>query len=1563
MKKKKSPSLSKKIVPAKQKVIATASRKKTAIKKEKKALSKQHEAEAIKVYHAYWVSYLKGDMKAVASFLDDDYKVIGSSEGEVFFNKIKAMKYYKATAAQIAGKAKLRNRIIKVEAIDGLILITEQADFYVLIETEWTFYSKGRISSLLHKKAKDWKFIQQHGSLPDHKAEEGETIGLEKISKENLELRDAVKRRTIELEEKNHELVIEAALERVRARAMAMQNSDELAELVSTVFQELTRLDFSLTSCIIWIHNSEPSTNELWIASAEANKPAQPFRINPFHEAFFKSVIHAWKARDKKWVFNLKGKEKKEFEAAFFKAIPNLPAPLRKALANPKEVSFSASFNNFGALEIVETAALTDVKFDILHRFGKVFNSSYTRFNDLKKAEAQTREAQIEVAVERVRAKALAMHRSEEIIHVVNTLRDELDKLKIPGIVAATIILQQENGSIRLWDITSVVELEDGFHFSMDILFTLDGTKPDDWIRRIWDGTEKYFVIKQDGKSIKRTVTWTRKYNPEFAENAQRFLETNNIKNGWHPVVPLSHGKLSLDLLQEPVVEVESILTKIGAAFDLAYKRFLDLQKAEAQAREAKIEAALERVRSRSMGMQKSEELREVIQVIYEQFVQLNIQINTVGFILDYKEREDLNFWVANKMGVPTKQQFPYFDSPHWSLFIEAKQKGLDFFADTLTFEEKNKFFQQVFGYTPGFPEETKDFFYSTPGWAASTVLLKSVCLFIDNLEGIPFADAENAILIRFAKVFEQTYTRFLDLQKVEAQAREAQIKLSLERVRSKTMAMHSSQDVGKTVATMFDEMAKLEFHAFRFGIAIFHETMDLDAWTIKVNPDGEATLIIGKLDTNIHPMLQGVYKAWKTKEPFFTYELANQDLKTYYSAINNSPDYPVRFDLNTLPERQIHTDFFFADGALFAFTTDPIPSEKATILKRFSGVFGQTYRRYIDLQKAEAQTREAKIEAALEKVRSRSLAMYKSEELKEVVSIVFEKLRELNVSMDSACILTFWENSKGHTAWAANPDLIDVNTTPIPYFDHPIEKAIYDARDSGKEFIAESWSKEVKNSHWQHLFEHSDYKYLPDDLKQAIFDFEGWGFTGPVSKSTATLLVSYSGKLFSENETEIIKRFGKVFEQAYTRFLDLQKAEAQAREAKIEAALERVRSRAMAMHKSAELSEVIERVYTEFQNLGFDALAADLMIFTPDGLSYDLWVSYTGKTEGPYRTSGVMLNHPHHLGTLEAWKRGDSIRITELAGDFLTSYFDAALNETSGWNFFSDELKKGILRLKSEFHTEVFTQHGCIRVASLTRRTEEQLDIQQRFVNVFDQTYTRFLDLQKAEAQAREAQIQLALERVRARTMAMQRSNELQDVANTIYERLNELKVEMDFANLASFLEGSKDYYVWVGGLSEPIRIPFNDFTQVQREYNAALERRDELFTHTFSGEIKDEYHRFLLEQTELGRSLPDEQKKKLLDAEFNTASLALTKNTCIQWVRLNDKAFSNEENELLKRFVNVFEQAYTRFLDLQKAEAQTREAQIEIAVERVRAKALAMHKSDEIMGVAVAMRMELES
>ena len=198
------------------------------------------------------------------------------------------------------------------------------------------------------------------------------------------------------------------------------------------------------------------------------------------------------------------------------------------------------------------------------------------------------------------------------------------------------------------------------------------------------------------------------------------------------------------------------------------------------------------------MAMQKSEELKEVIQTVYDQFIQLNINIEHTGFILDYKERDDMFIWLADLHKVPAQVTLPYFDCAHWNSFNKAKETGENFFANLLSFKEKNKFYTDIFRLISGVPQETVDYYFKAAGLAISTVLLDNVCLYIENFDGIPYTNEENDVLMRFGKVFQQTYTRFLDLQKAEAQAREAQIEAALERVRSRTMAMQQSDELAE---------------------------------------------------------------------------------------------------------------------------------------------------------------------------------------------------------------------------------------------------------------------------------------------------------------------------------------------------------------------------------------------------------------------------------------------------------------------------------------------------------------------------------------------------------------------------------------------------------------------------------------------------------------------------------------------------------------------------------------------------------------------------------------------
>jgi hypothetical protein len=56
---------------------------------------------------------------------------------------------------------------------------------------------------------------------------------------------------------------------------------------------------------------------------------------------------------------------------------------------------------------------------------------TYKRYNDLKYAELQTHKAQIETALERVRARAQAMQNPEELIEVSELLRYEMGLLGV----------------------------------------------------------------------------------------------------------------------------------------------------------------------------------------------------------------------------------------------------------------------------------------------------------------------------------------------------------------------------------------------------------------------------------------------------------------------------------------------------------------------------------------------------------------------------------------------------------------------------------------------------------------------------------------------------------------------------------------------------------------------------------------------------------------------------------------------------------------------------------------------------------------------------------------------------------------------------------------------------------------------------------------------------------------------------------------------------------------------------------------------------------------------------
>jgi hypothetical protein len=282
------------------------------------------------------------------------------------------------------------------------------------------------------------------------------------------------------------------------------------------------------------------------------------------------------------------------------------------------------------------------------------------------------------------------------------------------------------------------------------------------------------------------------------------------------------------------------------------------------------------------------------------------------------------------------------------------------------------------------------------------------------------------------------------------------------------------------------------------------------------------------------------------------------------------------------------------------------------------------------------------------------------------------------------------------------------------------------------------------------------------------------------------------------------------------------------------------------------------------------------------------------------------------------------------------------------------------------------FFSKGMLGVISADPDTPANVGLYERFAAVFEQTYTRFLDLQKVEAQARESQIQLALERVRARTMAMQKHEDLLGVLGLLVEQLIKLGVQLEVANFSNGIPNG-DWDLWievVRGDGTTVnnyvhfpRIDHSYFHQVEKNIETFKNTSKDLFKDVFSKEDKDLWQEYVYTQTIYKDITTEKDWEYLYDKPGYAWSMILLKDTWVSICRYNTTPFSDEEDALFRRFVNAFGQAYTRFLDLQKAEAQAREAEIQLALERVRARTMAMQHSDELKNAAALLFQQVKS
>lgn len=727
-------------------------------------LTKNLKAEILKIYHSYWDAYLAGDMKKFASMLDDNIKVFGTAVSEVFNNKTEAVRFYKTTAEQMTGKAEFRNRKIKLDSVSDTVLIHEQNDLFVLINNEWNFYGPVRVSALFINTSKGWKLAHQHGSFPDSRAEAGEQIAPEKIKKENLELRDAIKRRTVELQEKNRELEIETALEKVRAVAMGMKKPEDMLSICKTISNQLSRLGVNeirnVQTAIFYESRGTYRNYEYYSKHDKTFITDVDFKNHKIQLAFAKKMMRGANEEVRE---HLKGKKLHDWYA--YQKTTNQFADNYLLTAE----SLNYYWYSLGpvALGISTYKPLIEEETFLFKRFLKVFELAYRRYMDIEKAEVQAREAEIELGLERLRARAMAMQNSSELSEIVATLFHELNRLDFALTRCFIYIIDRDSSSMKAW----TAHTESG---GLPECYLINYLKVPHYKAMInaWENGEQKLIYELAGKEKKNTdrVFFTETEYSSFPES---------VKTGMMSVDRVflnysfnKYGALQTGGLSQLSEENHDILNRFGKVFEQNYTRFLDLQKVESQAKEAQIEAALERIRSRSMAMYTSDDLSVVVFEMFNELVKLDAQLDRCIILIVDPKTLGINWYLSGKEGLLSKNGFFVQNNSHPShnAYLEGWRAKTKKWLYHLAGEEKKNW--DAFGFTQTELAQLPDFIKADMSAVESIYLTISSddfgCLIASSLA--PLSDAHASIVDRFTRVFNQTYTRFLDLQRAEVQ-------------------------------------------------------------------------------------------------------------------------------------------------------------------------------------------------------------------------------------------------------------------------------------------------------------------------------------------------------------------------------------------------------------------------------------------------------------------------------------------------------------------------------------------------------------------------------------------------------------------------------------------------------------------------------------------------------------------------------------------------------------------------------------------------------------------------